>query len=297
METKASAAPCPLTLEEKWERATLADNFIFYKIMSENPGVCKELLEILLGIEIDRLEKPIAEKNAKVDYDSKGIRFDVYTKGGGRCFDIEMQTAGRQNLAKRARYYQGLMDVDTLKAGEAYSALKDSYVIFLCMGDFIGSGLPVSTFENICREDKGIALNDRAYKVFFNAEKYDTMADREQKSFFKFLRCGASESAFTKKLDAMVERAKHNAQWRHQFMTWSIAMQDAVDAAVEEAVEIAVEQERARSLQEGAQQKAFETARKMLETNIGTMEQIADIAGLPLEQVEQLQQELCAAEK
>lgn len=52
METKAFAVPCQLTLEEKWERATLADNFIFYKIMSENPGVCKELLEILLGIEI-----------------------------------------------------------------------------------------------------------------------------------------------------------------------------------------------------------------------------------------------------
>lgn len=39
----------PLTLEEKWQKATLADNFIFYKIMSENPDVCKELLEILLG--------------------------------------------------------------------------------------------------------------------------------------------------------------------------------------------------------------------------------------------------------
>ena len=35
------------TLEEKWENATIANNFIFYKVMRNNPAVCKELLEIL----------------------------------------------------------------------------------------------------------------------------------------------------------------------------------------------------------------------------------------------------------
>ena len=36
-----------LTPEEKWEKATIANNFIFYKIMQNNHDVCKELLEIL----------------------------------------------------------------------------------------------------------------------------------------------------------------------------------------------------------------------------------------------------------
>ena len=38
-----------LTPEEKWERATIANNFIFYKVMRHNPDVCKELLEILMS--------------------------------------------------------------------------------------------------------------------------------------------------------------------------------------------------------------------------------------------------------
>ena len=28
-------------LEEKWKNATIANNFIFYKVMSNNPDVCK----------------------------------------------------------------------------------------------------------------------------------------------------------------------------------------------------------------------------------------------------------------
>ena len=47
-----------LTPLEKWERMTLADNFIFCKVMEENPEVCKELLEMLLDIKIDRIETP-----------------------------------------------------------------------------------------------------------------------------------------------------------------------------------------------------------------------------------------------
>ena len=268
----------PPTLEEKWQRATLADNFLFYKIMSEHPDVCRELLEILLGIKIERLEQPVAEKNVKVDYDAKGIRFDVYARDGGRCFDIEMQTTTRRNLAKRARYYQGLIDVDTLRAGQTYSALRDSYVIFLCLGDPIGRGLPAYTFESLCREDKEIALDDRAYKVFFNAEKYAIMGSEGQRTFFKFLCGGGSESAFTERLAGLMERAKHNAQWRQQFMTW----------------EMALKEEGEEKWQEGAQQTKLETARRMLEASIGTLEQIADITALPIEQVEQLRRELSA---
>ena len=42
-----SNEPKEITPEEKWEKATIANNFIFYKVMRHNPDVCKELLEIL----------------------------------------------------------------------------------------------------------------------------------------------------------------------------------------------------------------------------------------------------------
>ncbi len=65
---------------EKWEDLTLANNFIFCKVMEENPDICKELLEMLLNIKIEKLEQPSAEKSLKIDYHSRGIRFDVYVR-------------------------------------------------------------------------------------------------------------------------------------------------------------------------------------------------------------------------
>ena len=62
-----------LPVFEKWEDLTLANNFIFCKVMEENPDVAKELLELLLDIKIDRLERPQSEKHFKTDFVSRGI--------------------------------------------------------------------------------------------------------------------------------------------------------------------------------------------------------------------------------
>ena len=125
-----------LTPEEKWEKATIANNFIFYKVMRNHPDVCKELLEILLEMEIDHIEMH-GEKIIETDFDSKSIRLDVYAKDNKQAFNIEMQAADTKELPERARYYQGVIDVDSLNAGQPYKELKDSYVIFICIPDIL----------------------------------------------------------------------------------------------------------------------------------------------------------------
>ncbi len=78
-----------LTPEEKWKKATIANNFIFYKVMRNNPDVCKELLEILLEMEIDHIEIR-SEETVEIDFGSKGIRLDVYAKNASQAFNMEM---------------------------------------------------------------------------------------------------------------------------------------------------------------------------------------------------------------
>ena len=302
-----------LTPAQKWERLTLADNFIFCKVLEDNPEICRHLIEILLNIKIDRIEKPAAEKSLKTDFTSHGIRFDVYVKdGNGRSFDIEIQTTRSTSLAKRARYYQGLMDVDNVQHGAGYDVLNESYVIFLCMGDAFGKGCPVYTFRYRADEDNELAMDDGTVNIFFNAKKYDTMKSEELKSFFKYL-CGKEPtSGFTDRLSALVERVKTNAQWRHRFMTWEqemaiqaeerakeLAQDIAQDIAKERAKEIAQDMARdmvkdaAQSIANDiANQKIIETAQKMLQENIGTPEQVSMVTNLPLEKVLELQKEI-----
>lgn len=268
-----------LTPAEKWERATLADNFIFCKVMTANPDLCKELLELLLNIKIERIEIPVAERSFKVDYDSKGIRFDVYVKDGtGRCFDIEIQTTNRTNLAKCARYYQGLMDVDSLVSGADYSELNESYVIFLCMEDAFGNGLPVYDFHQVCKQDSEVLLNDGTHKVFFNASKYDKMPTESLREFFKFLNGLNAASDFTDQLEQKVRYAKTNAQWRHRFMTWEQEMRIQVKEKSEQlAKTIAKEmvEDRVNAMRAGIEKEAKEMAKdlanEMVEDRVNAM--------------------------
>ena len=297
--------PTPL---EKWNSLTLANNFIFCKVLEENPDVCKELLEMLLDIKIDRIEQPKSEQTFKTDFDSRGIRLDVYVKDGtGRCFDIEIQTSNYMRLEKRARYYQGLMDVDSIQFGQEYSALKDSYVIFLCLGDAFGHRLPVYTFRYRAEEDKNILMNDGTVNIFFNATMYDKMQSENMRSFFKYL-CGkSSDDNFTDRLSALVERVKMNAQWRHRYMTIEQEIKLQVEARTNErAKELAKDiaknmaQDMAKDMakdmaqdiakdmaQDIANEKTLETAKNLLKINISP-EQIAMATGLSLEQVTSL---------
>ena len=263
------------TLEEKWENATIANNFIFYKVMRNNPDVCQELLEILLEFKIERIEMS-QEEEINVDFGSKGIRMDVYAKDsdGQKAYNIELQAKDTKELPERARYYQGVMDVDLLKSGQDYKDLKTTFIVFICVDDIFEKGLAKYTFENLCVEDPKIKMGDRAYKYFFISQNCDKLLDEEQKAFLKMVSNNKSSNAFTDKVKKLVDNAKRNTQWRKQFMDWEREKTYSFN----------------RGLEQGVQQKAVETARNLLNEG-DSPEKISRCVGLPLEQVLDLQKQ------
>ncbi|MBR5965720.1 MAG: Rpn family recombination-promoting nuclease/putative transposase [Treponema sp.] len=271
-----------LTPQEKWEQATIANNFIFYKVMRHNPDVCKELLEILLEFKIERIEMS-QEEVVDIDFASKGIRMDVYVKDGDglKAYNIEMQTTDTEELPERARYYQGVMDVDLLKSGQQYKELRTTYIIFICIDDVFKKGLAKYTFENLCVEDSKTKLGDRTQKVFYICKNYDKLLDNRQKAFLRMVTQNSSSDDFTKRVGGLVENAKRNTQWRQQFMEWDREM------ACMRA------KGRKEGLAEGAQQKAIENAKTMLADNLSP-EKISQYSGLPLEKVRELAEQLAA---
>ena len=268
-----------------WEELTFANNFMFCKIMESEPEICRRLLEILLHIEIEKLEMPHYEHTMQETPDAKSVRFDVYTKDEKRIFDLEIQTTNNPNLPKRARYYQSVIDIDNLSRGENYGKLKDSYVIFLCLDDPFGKGLPVYSFENKCPDNDGgeIKLNDGTYKLFFNAAEYGKIKDDEEKAFFKFLVEQNAESDFTKSIEEKVSFARKNMTWRKMYMTWQQTIDEEKGIAFEEGKAEGFEQ----GIERGAEQKAIESAENFLRKGLPA-ETISECIGLPLEQVRQI---------
>ena len=281
-----------LTPAQRWERLTFADDYIFCRVLSQNLEITKELLEILLDIKIDHVEQAASQKENKVDFLSKGVRFDVYVKDGtGRCFDIEIQTSHYSNLAKRARYYQSVMDVDSLDSGESYKTLKDSYVIFLCLGDPFGKGLPVYTFRYRAEEDNSISMNDGTVNIFFNAKLYDKMNSVERRNFFEYLCKQKTESDFTTNLANKVNSVKTSSDEKRVYMTFEEMVEERFNegksVGLEEGREEGIAQGMEKGREEGAYNKSLETAKKLLAMSL-PLEKIAEATGLPLETVMEL---------
>lgn len=74
---------------KKFEDLTIADNFMFCKVM-QNEEICRGILEVLLGIKVERIDYLRTENPIENFYDARGVRLDVYVKDSNRVFNIEM---------------------------------------------------------------------------------------------------------------------------------------------------------------------------------------------------------------
>ena len=111
------------------------------------------------------------------------------------------------------------MKATVLMRGAHLCIMKPSYIIFICPFDMFGKGRHIYTFENICREDKDICLNDGAVKIFLNADSDMDDVSRELRAFRDYVGGKVPEDAFVKKLEEAVAEARKNREWRHEYMT------------------------------------------------------------------------------
>ncbi len=206
---------------KNYDQLTFSDDFMFCKILQNDPDLCKELTELILGKEIGGIVQIQQQNPIEITADGRGVRFDVYmTDNREHIYDIEMQTSGFEELPKRSRYYQGMIDLNTLKRGDKYRELKHSYVIFICMSNpFPQKGLHKYTFANICKEDMSLELGDYTYKVFLSAEGDADDVTREMRGFLAYLNGRESSTDLTNKLQAALEKARAHEQWRMEYMT------------------------------------------------------------------------------
>ena len=280
---------------KRWEDLTITDDFMFCKVMSD-PDICKELLEILLHIKIERLVFQEPQKSFRLTSESRGIRLDVYVKDSNRVFDIELQTTNERNLELRTRYYQGVMDISELEKGEFFSNMKESYIIFICMFDPFGAEIPIYTVKQTFAENDKLIFNDKTHKIFYNVKAFEKIAnDVETKAFLEYLCKHQSTTKFTQSLETAVYRNKNNQNWRKDYMTLAYNLSLAAEKAAEKAAKKAAKKAREEGISIGrnegislgAQQKAIETAKKFLAMGL-SVEQVADGTGLSIDEIEKL---------
>ena len=102
----------------------------------------------------------------------RAIRLDARaTDISGRNFATEMQNDTEQDdMRRRARFYQGLMDTPVLKSGREtrYKYLPPTIITFITHKDIFGKELAKYTFTEQCEEIKDLHLEDGTTKIFLN---------------------------------------------------------------------------------------------------------------------------------
>lgn len=222
-------------MQKEYSDLTFTDDFMFCKILTANPKLCQELLELILDIKIKKIVYTESQKTIDETYDGKGIRLDVYVNDeAGTVYDLEMQTTMQKDLPKRTRYYQGMIDLNLIEKGEKYSALKKSYIIFICLSDPFGKNLPVYSFRNICIQDSSVELGDDSHKIIINAAGSREGLSEEMKDFLDFLQKKGAKSSLTKELQQAVGDAIMHKNWEVEFMTLNRKIQEEREDARQE---------------------------------------------------------------
>ncbi len=224
-----------------FEELEFKDDFMFGVIM-RNPKYCKPFLEMILGIKISDIKYP------------------------------KTQETINKNLPKRARYYQGMIDLNILEKGEDYKNLKRSFVIFICTFDLFGKGRHIYTFENRCIQDYEIGLGDETTKIILNTKGTMNDVSPEMKRLLNYIDGQASSDEFTQELETAVKTIKNNERWRVEYMTLEMRYRELLEQGMEQGIE--------------------QTALRMLQAGELSVEKIALYSGLDIEKVLELKDNL-----
>lgn len=127
----------------------LCDFALFLSVM-KNPRAYRNVVSIIMeepDIQIDevKVEQVMLNKIGK-----RAIRLDAWAKSSdNRQFNMEMQNDSKSDdVRKRSRFYQGLIDVPILKSGKStkYKQLPSTVIIFITQDDIFGRDLAKYTF-------------------------------------------------------------------------------------------------------------------------------------------------------
>ena len=275
---------------KSFDELTFQDNFIFQKVMLKK-HICKAVLERLLDISIKDIVYIHEEKNLDVRWDSKSVRLDVFVNDDkGTVFNIEMQTSkDMEELVKRTRFYQSILDMYHIQKGQKYTTLNDSYVIFICTFPVFTGNRHKYTFKNVCIEDYEIDLNDGATKLFLSTKGTQHDVSKPLQAFLDYIDGQEATDELLRDIDDAVHEVKHCEAWKEEYSMLSMDHYKYWKEGMAEGIAEGLAQGKAEGLAQGEAKGKAEVVIQMLQEKL-SLEMIARLTKLTVEQIKEIGQ-------
>lgn len=262
----------------------LSDFALFLSVM-KNPEAYRCTLSIILeepDIELAevKVEQVVLNKSGK-----RAIRLDAWAKSTDqRQFNMEMQNDTKgDDVRKRSRYYQGLLDSPILKSGKEtrYKHLPSTVIIFITQDDIFEKDLAKYTFTEKCNEVAGLELEDGTTKVFLNMTSKN--GSQELISLLQYMKRSSIDNPEITvmdprilKLDKVVKEVKATEEWEAVKMNiLEIGIQHGMQQGMQQGMQILV--------------NSVENVAANLRTDI---ESACKIVGVSLEEYENAKEQL-----
>lgn len=232
-----------------------------------------DCMELVLQIVLENPDLQVVDVRTQVFVENllnRSVRLDVLaTDSAGRKFNVEIQRADKGAGRKRARYNSSMMDSHLLDKGKDVEMLPETYVIFITEHDVIGEGNALYPVEH-CFLNNGKKFGDGSHILYVNG------AYQNETPIGKLMHDFSCTDASEMYYDVLAERVKFFKESKEGVAIMCRAMEEMRIESWQEGVE------------EGRKEGRKDTALRMLKAGKYTLDEIAEMSGLSLEEVKAL---------
>ena len=233
------------------------------------------LTGLLLSILLDRNDlrvKSCMTQREKRNLFGRSVRLDIVAEDeSGRLYNVEIQRADEGTDPRRARYHAAMLDSHALKKGDAFSALPETYIIFITENDYLGKGKPSYKVEKHFNCDgEHLPFDDGCTIIYVNG------AYRGDDAIGRLMRDFSEPSAEKMYYGEIAERVRFHKQETKGVDTVCRIVEEYGDERVAEALT----------------ERNAEFVESLLQDGSLSVEKIAVIAKVPLERVKQMAERL-----
>ena len=244
---------------------TLMDD-LFMQVVLEEQACTEYILQTILDKSSLKLMEQRLQKRLPNLHGRALVLDCLCTDEKGLLYNIEVQNSSAGAIPKRARYHAALMDTHTLKKGEKFSKLPESYVIFITDKDVLGEGEQLYQIERVIKKS-GTLFKDGSHILYFNTARQDDNALGKLAKDFKEANPKEIQS---KVLSHRVASLKEGKLDREGEKKMNVLLEKYRKKAVEEGIEKGMEKGIEKGIEQGIQ-KGLEQGKNHLALLIGRL--------------------------
>lgn len=157
------------TVEQIVDGMSLFDDDLMSMVFDGNIEATELLLKIILKKDDVQVISVVGQRELQSPVvGGRDIRLDILAKDStGKHYNVEVQQKPEGAHIRRARFNSSMMDSRMLKAGQEFSELQDSYMVFITRTDIFKHGIPVYTINRHFEETNEL-FDDGSHIVYVN---------------------------------------------------------------------------------------------------------------------------------